>query len=144
MGIKRFSSSEQEQIKLAIEKAEFMTSGEIRVFVEATCPIESVLDRAAFQFNKLKMHKTEQRNGVLIYLAVDDRRIAIIGDSGIHSKLNTTFWDDTKDAMIEQFKQGKMTEGLCIGIALVGEQLKNLFPYQKNDQNELPNEIAHE
>ncbi len=144
MGIKSFSSAEQEQIKLAIEKAEFMTSGEIRVFLEAKCPIDSVLDRAAYQFKKLNMHKTKDRNGVLIYLAVDDHKVAIIGDSGIHSKLEVNFWDHTKDAMISLFKEAKMTEGLCKGIALVGEQLKTLFPYQKNDQNELPNDIAHE
>ena len=143
MGIKFFSEEQQEQIKLAIQKAEFKTSGEIRVFVDAKCKEENVLDCAAYQFKQLGMHKTKERNGVLIYISMDDHRFAIIGDAGIHQKVNENFWDETKNIMLEFFKKGLITEGLIAGIEQVAIQLKSLFPYQSDDKNELPNEIAH-
>lgn len=143
MGIKFFSEEQQEQIKLAIQKAEFKTSGEIRVFVDTKCKEENVLDCAAYQFKQLGMHKTNERNGVLIYISMDDHRFAIIGDVGIHQKVNGNFWDETKNIMLEFFKKGLITEGLIAGIEQVAIQLKSLFPYQSDDKNELPDEIAH-
>ena len=143
MGIKFFSEEQQEQIKLAIQKAEFKTSGEIRVFVDTKCKEENVLDCAAYQFKQLGMHKTKERNGVLIYISMDDHRFAIIGDVGINQKVNENFWDETKNIMLEFFKKGLITEGLLAGIEQVAIQLKSLFPYQSDDKNELPDEIAH-
>jgi uncharacterized membrane protein len=137
-----FNTEEQEEVKLAIQAAEFHTSGEIRVFVEAKCKEKDVLDRAVQQFHHLKMQETEQRNGVLIYLAVEDKKFAIIGDKGINEKVPDNFWDSTKDIMLSYFKKNEMAEGLVQGIAKVGEQLKTYFPYDKNDKNELPDEIA--
>lgn len=136
------NTEEQEAIKLAIQAAEFQTSGEIRVFVESTCKEKNVLDRAVQQFYHLKMEETALRNGVLIYLAIDEKRFAIIGDKGINEKVPENFWESTKDIMISYFKKSEMTEGLKQGIAMVGEQLKMYFPYDKNDKNELPDEIA--
>ncbi len=143
MGIKFFSEEQQEQIKLAIQKAEFKTSGEIRVFVDTKCKEENVLDCAAYQFKQLGMHKTKERNGVLIYISMDDHRFAIIGDVGINQKVKENFWDETKNIMLEFFKKGLITEGLIAGIEQTAIQLKSLFPYQSDDKNELPDEIAH-
>lgn len=137
-----FNTEEQEEIKLAIQAAEFQTSGEIRVFVEEKCNKPEVMDCAIHQFQKLKMHETALRNGVLIYLAVEDRKFAIIGDIGINEKVTGDFWESTKDIMQFHFKKSEMAEGLKQGIAKVGEQLKTLFPYNKDDKNELPDEIA--
>lgn len=143
MGIKFFSEEQQEQIKLAIQKAEFRTSGEIRVFVDSKCKEDNVLDCAAYQFKMLGMHKTKERNGVLIYISMDDHRFAIIGDAGINQKVNANFWDETKEIMLSYFKRAEITEGLIAGIEQVATQLKVLFPYQSDDKNELPDEIAH-
>lgn len=137
-----FNTEEQEEIKLAIQAAEFQTSGEIRVFVEEKCNKPEVMDCAVLQFHKLKMHETALRNGVLIYLAVEDRKFAIIGDIGINEKVADDFWESTKEVMQSYFKKSEMAEGLKQGIAKVGEQLKTLFPYDKDDKNELPDEIA--
>lgn len=137
-----FSSEEQEEIKLAIQSAEYQTSGEIRVFVESNCKEDKIMEQAVFQFHKLKMHETKLKNGVLIYLAVEDKRFAIIGDSGINDLVPENFWESTKDIMIAYFKKGEMAEGLKQGIAKVGEQLKAYFPYNNDDINELPDEIA--
>ncbi len=143
MGISLFSKEQQEEIKLAIKSAEFKTSGEIRVFIGTKCKEENVLDCAAYQFKQLNMHKTALRNGVLIYISMDDHRFAIIGDVGINQKVESNFWDETKEAMLSYFKKGEMTEGLKVGIQKVGDQLKVLFPYQADDKNELSDEIAH-
>lgn len=136
-----FTEEEQGQVRAAVQSAEKNTSGEIRVCIEKTCS-EEVLDRAAKYFYQLDMDKTKLRNGVLIYLATVDRKFAIIGDAGINRLVPETFWDDTKQAMLEQFKYGKLVEGICTGLSMAGEQLKKYFPYMTDDQNELPDDIA--
>lgn len=138
---KQFSSIEKEQIIEAIREAEKNTSGEIRVHIENHCS-KAVLDRATQVFAELKMHKTTLRNGVLIYISLQDKQLAIIGDAGIHAKVDSHFWENTKNLMLEEFRQGKLCEGICRGIRETGQQLKIYFPYQKDDVNELPDEIS--
>lgn len=136
-----FTEAEQQQIVAAIKQAEKNTSGEIRVHIERKCK-EDVLDHAAFMFDALEMQKTEQRNGVLIYLAVEDRKLAILGDAGINQKVPVNFWEDVKNIMVGNFKKGEFAKGLSDGIIKAGEQLKTHFPYQKDDQNELSDDIS--
>lgn len=133
---------QQEQVKQAIREAELNTSGEIRVHIDKKCKGESVLERAAQIFDLLGMQKTELRNGVLIYVAVDDRQLAILGDVGINQVVPDDFWESTRDIMLEYFKKGDYTQGLVKGIIHAGEQLKKHFPYQTDDVNELPDEIT--
>jgi len=143
MGKTKFLSKEEEQqVVRAIQLAEHETGGEIRVHIESTCK-GNVLDRAAWLFKSLKMHKTALRNGVLIYLSTDDRKFAIIGDSGINAVVPAGFWDDVKDLMTVNFSKGAIAEGFVLGIEKVGEKLKEFFPYQKDDVNELPDEISY-
>ena len=136
-----FTAEQKPQIVAAIREAEKNTSGEIRVHIDKKCK-EDVLDRAAYMFDALDMQKTALRNGVLIYLATEDRQFAILGDAGINQKVPVGFWDGVRDLMISNFKQGKFTEGLSEGIKLAGEQLKKHFPYQSNDKNELADDIS--
>ena len=136
-----FSEQEQQQIRKAIEDAEARTSGEIRICVEKNCRGE-VLDRAADYFHKLGMSQTSLHNGVLIYLATEDHKFAIIGDSGINNVVPENFWNDTKEHMLQYFKQDKLAEGIITGIKLAGEKLKAYFPYQDGDKNELSDDIA--
>ncbi|HEY9122805.1 MAG TPA: TPM domain-containing protein [Bacteroidales bacterium] len=136
-----FTKEEKAALVAAIEKAEKNTSGEIRVHIENKCPID-VLDRTVQVFTKLNMHKTQQRNGVLIYLAIEDKKFAIIGDAGINSVVPANFWDSVKEQMQAKFVEGKFSEGICIGIEAVGEKLKAFFPYQSDDVNELSDEIS--
>jgi uncharacterized membrane protein len=136
-----FTPEEKEDIRQAIMNAELDTSGEIRVHIDNNCQ-EDVLDRAAFVFKQLRMHETQLRNGVLIYLALNNRRFAIIGDSGINGLVPTGYWDEIKHIMLNDFRDGRFSEGLTRAIASVGSQLKKHFPHQKNDVNELSDEIS--
>ena len=136
-----FSKEQQNQILASVREAEEATSGEIRVHIETSCP-EAVLDRAAWVFKKLAMNKTAERNGVLFYLAVRDKKFAIIGDAGINSKVPAGFWDSISEILQKNFKQGKFAEGLSEGIVLAGKQLKTHFPHRTDDINELPDEIS--
>jgi uncharacterized membrane protein len=138
---KFFSKEQQNQILASVREAEEATSGEIRVHIETSCP-EDVLDRAAWIFKKLGMNKTAERNGVLFYLAVSDKKFAIIGDAGINSKVPAGFWDKISELLQRNFKEGKFAEGLSEGIVLAGEQLKTHFPHRPDDVNELPDEIS--
>jgi uncharacterized membrane protein len=136
-----FTQEQKKIITDAIKEAELNTSGEIRLHVEKDCKVD-VLDRAAYIFRKLKMHKTEKRNGVLFYLALNNRKFAILGDAGINAVTPENFWDEIRDATLAEFKNGNYAEGLAKGIRKAGKALKEYFPYQKDDVNELSNEIS--
>lgn len=137
-----FTKEQEQQIIQAIASAEKNTSGEIRVHMEANCKGD-VMDRAAFLFAKLEMQKTKLRNGVLFYLAVNDKKFAILGDAGINSIVPENFWEQIKETMQSLFVEGKFSEGLAKGIEMAGEQLEKHFPYQKDDVNELSDEISY-
>ena len=136
------SKQDQEAIKAAVEAAEKETSGEIRVHLETKCDDE-ILERAADLFEKLGMHKTELRNGVLIYLAIENKQFAIIGDAGINGKVPQGFWESTSNLMSGYFKKGEFGKGLAEGVKEAGHQLKTFFPCQKNDKNELSDDISY-
>ena len=136
-----FTPSQQESIQASIATAELNTSGEIRLHVDDKCSGDPVA-KAIKVFEKLKMHETELRNGVLIYVAIKDKKLAILGDKGINEAVSDDFWDAIKNDLVFRFKEGKYTEGLVEGIHASGEQLKTHFPYQSDDTNELSNEIS--
>ncbi len=135
-----FTPEVQSEVVKAIKHAEQKTSGEIRLFVEDHCK-DDVLDRAAFMFEKLEMHQTELRNGVLFYLAYLDHKFAIIGDIGINAKVDIDFWNHIKDLMKEKFSQGHFKDGLSEGIILAGDALQKHFPGQHHDKNELSDHV---
>ena len=139
---KFFSEQQKLDLHSAIIEAELNTSGEIRVHVEEAVKGD-VLDRAAYIFEKLGIHRTKLRNGVLFYLAIDSKKYAILGDAGINSKVSENFWDSIKNRMADSFTKGDFAEGLSTGIILTGEQLKKHFPYMQDDVNELSDDISY-
>lgn len=136
-----FTETEIDRIHQAIGEAEKNTSGEIRVHIDLICK-EDVLDRAAFIFEKLEMHKTALRNSVLFYLATSDQKFAILGDAGINQKVSANFWDSIKEDMLSHFKKSEFTEGLAKGIRKAGDQLQAHFPHMEDDVDELDNTIS--
>ena len=123
-------------------EAEKNTSGEIRVHVEKKCTGDPI-NHAIKVFNQLKMHETQDRNGILFYLALSSHAFALIGDEGIHMKVGQDFWDTTTDLVLSKLKSGKIVEGLSEGITHCGEQLKKFFPHKgPEDKNELSDEIS--
>jgi uncharacterized membrane protein len=133
---------EEAEIVAAIQKAEMHTSGEIRVHIESHTDKDH-LDRAIEVFEELEMHLTQNRNGVLIYVAVADHQFYIIGDVGIDKVVGSDFWTSTRNLMAAQFKKGLYKDGLIAGISEASVQLKKYFPYQSDDTNELPNTISN-
>ena len=137
-----FLTKEQEQTLVdAIKVAEKNTSGEIRVHLEKASDVPP-MDRALDLFYQLKMNETVQRNGVLIYVAIESNKFAILGDEGIHNKVTDSFWNATKDIVISHFRKKEYTIGLELAILDVGEKLKTYFPYQSDDVNELSDNIS--
>lgn len=135
------TQAEEQEIVVAIGKAEKETSGEIRVHIEKETSIAAI-DRAVEVFQNLNMENTQERNGVIIYVAVKSKQFAIYGDKGINEKVSDDFWDCTKDIMAKHFQNGDFKQGLIDGILNAGEQLKKHFPYQDDDTDELSNEIS--
>lgn len=136
-----FSDIEKQQIINAIQKSESFTSGEIKIHLEDKCG-DDVLKRAKELFHKLKMDETALKNGVLIYLAIKDKKFAIIGDVGIDSLVPENFWDAIKNKMQEEFSHGNFLAGILFAVEQAGEQLKIYFPFHKEDVNELNDEIS--
>jgi uncharacterized membrane protein len=140
--IEAFLSEEEEQeIIKAIRIAEQNTSGEIRVHIEKSSN-KDAFDRAMEVFHYLKMDNTKQQNGVLIYVAVEDKTFVIYGDKGINDVVPKGFWDSTKDVIQSHFKHGNFKQGLIDGILKAGEQLETHFPWIHGDKNELSDDIS--
>lgn len=142
LSFKPFSSSEEKMILDAVKTAEQQTSGEIRVHVEKICKRDDVLDRAVEVFYQLGMQNTRYKNGVLIYVSLIDKKMAILGDKGIHEKVPDSFWEDAKIIMAQKFKDGMIAQGIVDGIHVAGNQLAIFFPPESNDINELPDSIS--
>lgn len=131
-------------IEQAIADLEKKTSAELRVYVERkkADADRSALQQATFLFQQLEMEKTVLRNGVLIYLALQSKQCAIVGDQGIDQYVEADFWQRACDLIVEQAKQKQYTQGIVNAIAMIGERLAQHFPYQEDDKNELPNEVV--
>jgi len=135
------TKKEEEKIIAAIQEAETATSGEIRVHFEKNLN-KDCLERAQELFFYLKMENTKDKNGVLFYVAVDDHQFAIIGDEGIDKVVPDDFWESVKNIVVKEFAKGNNANGLVMGILEAGKKLQQYFPYQKDDINEISDEIS--
>lgn len=135
------SKKDEEEVVEAIRTAEKKTSGEIRVHLEKSSNGD-IWERAMEVFHLLKMDNTKESNGVLIYVAVEDRNFIIYGDKGINEVVPKDFWESTKDAIVAQFKKGNFKQGLIDGILKAGQQLQEHFPWTEDVKNELSNKIS--
>jgi uncharacterized membrane protein len=140
---KFFNPDDEARIVAAIREAENNTSGEIRVHVAKRCPGDPV-EAAEAIFDKLKMYCTEARNGVLFYIATEDRKFAIIGDEGIDKATPDDFWQSTVNATTCKFSEGAFADGLVGAITEAGNALRTHFPHQADDINELTDEINYD
>lgn len=138
-----FPEEDTRLIVKAIRQAEKSTSGEVRVFVENRCSWMDALDRAAELFFGLKMDKTEQRNGVLVYIALKDHQLAVFGDEGIHRKVGSEYWNNLVKEMLASFNKHDYAKGIAECVIQIGDALQTHFPYERDtDKNELPDEIV--
>ena len=140
---KLLSAADEERVVTAIRAAEKYTSGEIRVYVESHCRFVDPVDRAIEIFFGLKMNNTDEHNGVLLYVALKDRQLAIYGDEGIHARVGKEFWQNAVQQMLQEIKKDNLITGICNAITMIGQTLQKEFPYEPNDdKNELPDEIV--
>lgn len=139
------SRDEQDQVLAAIREAEAACSAEVRLCIEAGLPLgtRDPQTRARQLFGRMGMHHTEQRNGVLFYLAVKQRRFAVLGDENLHTRVGDGFWQAVVGEMTGHFTEDRFGAGLCAGIRQVGRRLAEYYPRQANDANELSDSIAY-
>jgi len=138
----KIDAQQEQRIVAAIEAAELLTSGEVRVHLNDTCSGDPLRD-AQKQFKKLEMHRTAERNGILFFLALESHKFAVIGDAGIHAKVGQSFWEGIRDYMVPELKESRWLEALELGIGEAGRALAEHFPHQgKDDRNELSNEVS--
>lgn len=135
------TNDERARVRSAIREAERHTSGEIRVHLDIPI-LDEVLEHAAFVFRDLGMDRTKERNGVLIYVSVPGRQVAVIGDAGIHAKLGHDYWQEVLGAILAHFREDRFCDGLCAGVAMLGEKLRQHFPRRGDDRNELSDDVS--
>ncbi|MFT5738111.1 MAG: putative membrane protein [Maribacter sp.] len=135
------SVTDEQEIVEAILKAETNTSGEIRVHIESHTQLDHY-KRAREVFHLLKMDNTKEENGVLLYVAVNDRKFSICGDKGIDKVVPEDFWVTTKDIIQSHFKKGNFKDGILEGVLKAGTELEKHFPWKHGDTNELSNEVS--
>jgi len=136
------TADEKKAIVAAIKDAEMCTSGEIRVHIEKATAGLSAVDRAKAVFAKQEMQKTKDRNGVLIYIAYESKSFAIWGDEGIHNQVGDAFWQAEMNLLKDYFSKDDFAQGIIHTVKEVGERLKLNFSYERDDKNELSDEIS--
>lgn len=138
-----FNEEDTRLIVKAIRHAEQRTSGEVRVFVESRCSWVDAIDRAAEIFFTLKMEQTEQRNAVMVYIALKDHQLAVFGDEGIHKKVGSEYWNNIVQEMLSNFNKHHYAKGIAECVIQIGDALTTHFPFERDtDKNELPDEIV--
>lgn len=133
----------QDAVVACIAATELHSSGEIRVYVESHCSLVDPVKRCEEVFEQLKMHETKERNGVLLYLALNDRQFAIVGDKNINEKIGgNDYWQHIAVNLQAHFRAGKLKEGICYCITEIGLSLSKFYPQNGDNKNELPDEIV--
>jgi uncharacterized membrane protein len=136
------SESEGLAVNTAIKTAERRTSAEVKLVIARHC-WSHLKDKASRIFKELGLSETRQHNCVLVLLITTNREFLIYGDQGIHEHVGQGFWDDVRNTMNEAFRQDKFGEGLSQGILLMGEKLAQHFPHDRDDIDEISNEIVY-
>lgn len=143
-----FSAADLDAIAGAVDAAEDRTAAEIRVHLERRvshgrrAPADDALSRAREVFVELKMHETVLRSGVLIYLAIEDRKLAIVGDDGIHARVDPGYWEAIRDRMVERLRGGAARDAVVQAVEDVGAVLAREFPRRPDDVDELPDDVS--
>ena len=139
-----FSESDFDAIAAAIARAEAQTSGQIKVHLERRVHggTGDALVRAQQVFTHLELHRTEGREAVLIYLALEDRKLAIIGDTGIHARVGDAYWQAIRDHLVQHLRAGSPRQAIVGAIDEVGRVLRDHFPRRPDDRNDLSDEVS--
>jgi len=138
-----FSDDDFEAIAAMVTEAERHTSAEIRVHLERRLPRGTdAFTRAGHVFTHLKMDATAERNGVLLYLAIEDRALAIVGDSGVHARVGDDYWQRVRDSMVARLRSGAARDAVVHAVTDVGLVLQKFFPRRRDDRNELSDEVS--
>ena len=139
-----FPAAALRNIERVIGEEERRHAGQVRFAVEAFLPLADLLrgvgasDRAVALFGRLRVWDTEHNAGVLIYLLLADRRVELVADRGIHSKVGTAAWEAICGEMQQEFARGQFERGVVIGVRAVSDLLAEHFPPTGEGRNELP------
>jgi len=143
-----FTEADLDAIAAAVRDAERGTSAEIRVHAERRVArglrrrTSDPMERARQVFATLGMHRTAHRSGVLVYLAIEDRKLAIVGDEGIHARVGDDYWNGVRDRMVERLRAGAVRGAVIGAISEVGTSLARFFPRGPDDVDELSDDLS--
>ena len=140
--VRRFlSDADLDAVAATIAAMETKTSAEVRVHLDARCPGDA-MQRAVAVFERLGMHRTAARYGVLIYVSIEDHKLAVLGDQGIHQHVGQAYWERLVESVLDHFRQARPRDGLVHAVDEVGAVLRRHFPRRPDDVNELPDRVS--
>ena len=141
--VRKFMTEQDlDAVAQAIAAAERRTSAELRVHLDYACAGDPVA-RAVQVFERIGMQRTQARNGVLLYAAIRDHKLAAIGDAAVHGRLGDTYWQALVDDMARDFAAGPR-EAFIRAIEHLGEVLAGHFPRTRDDRDELSDQVSVE
>ena len=133
---------EHDRIVEAIRDAESKTSGQIRVFIQRGALDVDPLIAAQKKFHRLGVHKTRERNAVLIFVAPRAHKFAVVGDRAIHEKCGEELWQRIVEKMREHFRNENFSHAIVDAIRETGDALAAHFPKRSTSAGELPDEVV--
>src|SRR5467141_1262395 len=143
MRTKEFLSKlEHDRIVQTIRDDESKTSGQIRVYIQRGKLDVDPLIPAQKKFHRLGMHRTPERNAILIFVAPRAHKFAVVGDKAIHEKCGDQFWRCLVDAMRVHFQNEKFSHAIVEAVEEIGKVLGDHFPKTRAARNEWSDEIV--
>jgi putative membrane protein len=98
--------------------------------------------RAAQAFISEEVFNTRERTGVLIFLSLLERKVVVLGDSGINAKVKQSDWEEIVKLIVAAIRAKKPADGLIAAIAKCGSLLETEgVAIRRDDTDELPDNL---
>lgn len=115
-----------------------------RLFVSQREIDEEVQEGATTNFFTHGLYHTREANGILLFISVFERKVWVMADHGIHTRIPQDQWQSIVDEVIRGFQYRHPAESVCQAVRIIGQLLQTHFPSRRDDTNELDNVIISE
>lgn len=137
------SDGGNELIEKAVAEAESCTSGEVVVRLKQSVDTtaQTVREAAFEEFLRLGVKETRLRNGILLFIALDQQQVELIADEGIYKVVPQGTWQRVVDIITLGFRAGVPAHAIVMGVKLISDLLSSHFPPLPTDTNELSDRV---
>ena len=112
-----------------------------RHFLSEKSISEEVGEAATIAFFTENLYRTRAENGILLFISVFEHRVWVLGDRGINEKIPPERWQEIVDLVTDGIKNDRQCQAICDAITRIGETLREFYPIETDDKDELHNLI---